>query len=106
MLKKNSRSNLKTIIEEGLSDLIDPGAGIDVMRMGLVRDLTVRGGNVSLTFRPSSTVCPMAFSLASAIKERIESIPEVGNVKIHVENFKRASELENLLVDEDTDEIP
>ena len=96
---------MQEIIEESLSDLIDPGAGLDVMQMGLVRNLAVKDGNVSLTFRPSSTVCPMAFSLASAIKERIESIPEVRNVEIRVANFNRASELERLLTDENTGDM-
>jgi len=87
-------------IEEHLAEVIDPGAGLDVFRMGLVRGLTVTDdGDVFLTFRPSSPVCPMAFTLAPAIKGAIQSVPGVTGVLIHVENFNRADELEALLAE-------
>ena len=89
-------------IEEYLAGIVDPGAGLDVLRMGLVRDLTMaETGEVSFTFKPSSPVCPMAFSLAPMIKEAIESVPGVRSVSVHVENFDRAAELESLLAEED-----
>lgn len=93
---------LREAIENKLSEVVDPGAGLDVTRMGLVRDLTVEDGSVSLVFRPSSPVCPMAFSLAPAIKETIESISGVKSVRMAIQNFNRAAELEELLGDEDT----
>ena len=96
---------LALAVERQLAGITDPGAGLDVLSMGLVRNLTVTGGNrVSLTFRPSSPLCPMAFSLAPAIKEAIEGIPEVGTVFIRVENFNRARELEDLLSDGEANE--
>jgi len=85
-------------IDERLATVVDPGAGLDVKRMGLVRDLVVSdAGEVSFTFKPASPLCPMAFSLAPAIKEAIESIPGISRVLVHVENFNRAEELERLL---------
>jgi len=93
----NNDSILKTTIETRLSEVVDPGAGIDVMRMGLLKDLKVEDGTVSLTFRPSSTVCPIAFSLAPSIKDAIKSVPGVSAVKMRIENFNRASELQQLL---------
>jgi len=93
----NTDSNLKTTIKTRLSEVVDPGAGLNVMRMGLLKDLKVQNGTVSLTFRPSSPVCPMAFSLAPSIKNTIESVPGVTAVKMRIENFNRASELQQLL---------
>jgi len=94
---KGSDEDLREVIETKLSEIIDPGAGLDVFRMGLIRELIVKDGNVCLVFRPSSPVCPMAFSLAPAIKEAIESIPGVKSVDMRVQNFNRASELQELL---------
>ncbi len=92
------RKGLRAAIEERLAGIIDPGAGLDVFRMGLVRDLEItERGNVSFTFKPSSPVCPMAFSLAPAIKEAIESVPGAGKVLVRIENFNRARDLEALL---------
>jgi metal-sulfur cluster biosynthetic enzyme len=98
MSQPSDPAGLRVAIERCLAELIDPGAGLDVMRMGLVRNLQVAGdGTVSLVFRPSSPVCPIAFSLAPAIREAVEAIPGVKTVRMRVENFKRAAELEALL---------
>ncbi len=103
MEERPSERGLRGAIEEHLAEVIDPGAGLDVFRMGLVRDLEVsEGGDVSLVFRPSSPVCPMAFSLVPAIKEAIESVPGVGSVSMRIKNFNRAAELEALLAEEGT----
>jgi metal-sulfur cluster biosynthetic enzyme len=68
------------------------------MRMDLIHDLSVSpDGSVSLVFRPSSPVCPMAYALGNSIKKKIESIENVNEINIRVENFERAEHLESLL---------
>lgn len=91
---------MEQLIEERLSEVIDPETGLDVGRMDLVHDLRVEGGRVTLVFRPTSPVCPMAFKLAADIRDAIRSVPGVSRVTIKVENFRRAAELESLLEDE------
>jgi metal-sulfur cluster biosynthetic enzyme len=101
MAGRPDERKLRSVIEGRLAGIIDPGAGLDVFRMGLVRDLAITGtGDVSFTFRPSSPVCPIAFTLAPAIKEAIESVPGVLSVSMRIENFNQAAELEALLAEE------
>jgi len=50
-----------------------------------------------LTFAPSSPVCPIAFKLASDIKQTVEDVEGVKEVEMRVENYNRARELEELL---------
>ena len=101
MTERTDEGALKHAIEKRLAGIVDPGAGLDVFRMGLVRGLTVADdGDVCLTFRPSSPVCPMAFTLAPAIKGAVESVPGVRSVSMRIENFNRAAELEALLAEE------
>jgi metal-sulfur cluster biosynthetic enzyme len=98
MPENSTDEELREAIHQRLAGIIDPGAGLDVFRMGLVRKVEIgEGGGVSFTFRPSSPVCPMAFSLAPAIKEAIESLPGVSGVRVRIENFNRAEELQALL---------
>jgi metal-sulfur cluster biosynthetic enzyme len=81
-----------------LSEIIDPETGLSVTRMDLIYDTEVRAdGSVSLVFRPSSPICPMAYSLANSIKQKLEAVKGVSSVKIRVENFERAAHLESLL---------
>jgi len=91
---------LKSAIEETLGSITDPGSGAKLMDLGLVRDLAVEDGAVSLTFRPSSTVCPAAFTLAPGIKAMVEKVEGVKSVRMNVENFRRAEELMALLQDD------
>jgi metal-sulfur cluster biosynthetic enzyme len=54
-------------------------------------------GSVSLVFRPSSPICPMAYSLANSIKRRLETVTGITSVNIRIENFEKAAHLESLL---------
>jgi metal-sulfur cluster biosynthetic enzyme len=91
-------ATLETQVNLALAEIIDPETGLSIMRMDLVHGLEVGpGGSVTLIFRPSSPVCPMAYSLANSIKNRLEKIGAVGSITIRVENFDRAAHLESLL---------
>lgn len=85
-------------IEEGLSQVIDPETGMDVMRMRLVRDLKVNEeGQVELTFRPSSVLCPLGFQLGVNIKEAVLEVPGVKTVQVHVDGYIHAEQLKKIL---------
>jgi metal-sulfur cluster biosynthetic enzyme len=85
-------------IKENLTKIIDTETGMDVMRMKLVRDLKVgQGGDVELTFRPSSVLCPLGFQLGINIKEAVLGVPGVKNVQVHVDGFIHAEQLKKIL---------
>jgi metal-sulfur cluster biosynthetic enzyme len=85
-------------VQEALAKVIDPETGLSIMRMNLIHDLEVKpDGAVSLIFRPSSPLCPMAYALAGAIKKGINGIEGVNSVIIKVENFNRADHLESVV---------
>ena len=89
-------------IEESLTRVIDPEMGMNVMRMKLVRDLKVdRDGDVELTFRPSSVLCPLGFQLGINIKEAILRVPGVKSVQVHVDGFIHGEQLKKILEEMD-----
>jgi metal-sulfur cluster biosynthetic enzyme len=89
-------------VKESLSRVIDPETGMDVMRMRLVRGLAVgEDGSVELTFRPSSTLCPLGFQLGISIKEAVQALPEVKSVLVHVDGYIRADQLNKILKEMD-----
>ena len=89
-------------IEESLYQVKDPETGMDVMRMRLVRDLRVgQNGNVELTFRPSSVLCPLGFQLGVNIKEAVLDVPGVKSVRVNVDGFIHADQLRTLLAEMD-----
>jgi metal-sulfur cluster biosynthetic enzyme len=82
---------------EGLREVIDPETGIDVLRLGLVRNIHVEHGDVSLTLRPASSICPVAYRLAILVRETVSSVPGVKALNMRVTNHAHAAELESLL---------
>ena len=89
-------------IEESLTQVIDPEMGMNVMRMKLVRFLKVdRDGDVELTFRPSSVLCPLGFQLGINIKEAVLGVPGVKSVQVHVDGFIHGEQLKKILEEMD-----
>jgi metal-sulfur cluster biosynthetic enzyme len=89
---------LKKKVEDTLREVIDPGTKLDIMRMRLVRGLSVdQHGKVSFTFHPSSPVCPMAFELAHNIQKAVEETEGVEEVEIKVAGYNRADQLMEVL---------
>ena len=89
-------------IKESLTQVIDTETGMDVMRMRLVRDLKVdEHGDVELTFRPSSVLCPLGFQLAINIKEAVLVVPGVKSVQVHVDGFIHGEQLKKILEEMD-----
>jgi metal-sulfur cluster biosynthetic enzyme len=90
--------SLETEVMQALTEVIDPETGLSIMRMDLIHGTEVTtDGSVSLVFRPSSPICPMAYSLGNSIKKRLETLKGITSVNIRVENFERAAHLESLL---------
>jgi ATP-binding protein involved in chromosome partitioning len=104
-MSSNERVALVDLLEkvkESLTQVIDTETGMDVMRMRLIRDLRVdEHGDVELTFRPSSVLCPLGFQLGINIKEAVLNVPGVKSVQVHVDGFIHAEQLKKILEEMD-----
>jgi metal-sulfur cluster biosynthetic enzyme len=89
---------IETPVRHALESIMDPETGLSIMRMDIIHDIQVTPeGDIGLVFRPSSPVCPMAYSLAVSIKKSLMALKGVNSVTIRVENFEKAAHLEGLL---------
>ena len=83
---------------EKLKEVMDPGANLNVVDMGLIRELSISDENtVSVIFRPSSPACPLAFVLAANIKKALEEVKKVNCVHLRVMDFAREDELNKMM---------
>jgi len=109
-MQEQEDSDLHPKIMKALANVIDPETGLDVLRMGVVRSMKIQRGNrqrrVTLTFRPSSPVCPLAFKLAWEMKKAVETVDGIESVEIQVEGYHRASELEAILREKEDERTP
>jgi metal-sulfur cluster biosynthetic enzyme len=92
--------HIESELWEKLKEVMDPGANLNVVDMGLIRELSVSNdGVVKVVFRPSSPVCPLAFVLAANIKKALEEADKVSSVHLEVVDFARAEELNKMMKD-------
>lgn len=69
---------------EALRQIVDPHTGVSVYEMGLVTDLKIEKDSVSLTFIPTSPVCPMGLELARDIKAEVSKIEGIKKCVVNV----------------------
>ena len=86
-------------VVEKLRSVMDPETYLDVLTMGLIKDLVVENGNISLTFKPTVPTCPMGIQIAHDIKTAVKSVPGVRKVDITVIEFVDADSLNIKLQD-------
>ncbi|WP_456475322.1 metal-sulfur cluster assembly factor [Candidatus Pyrohabitans sp.] len=80
---------------EKLKSVIDPHTGQSVYDMGLIEDLRVNDGEVSLKFKPSSPFCPLGVQLATSIKTALKEVAD--KVDITVVGYINEEELNRQL---------
>ena len=94
-----THTELFQAILEKLVTVIDPETGVDVLRIKLVKDLTVDpDGKVTYIFRPSSPLCPIAVPLALAIIQVIKEVPGVTAQSVTVTDYVQADQLNDILL--------
>ncbi len=83
-----------------LKEVTDPGANLNVVDMGLIKELSISDdGSVNIVLRPSSPVCPLAFVLAVNIKKALEEMEKVSCVHLKIVDFDRADELNKMMAE-------
>ncbi len=65
---------------EALENVIDPELGLDFVELGLVYDIAVEGGEVSITFTLTSPGCPIGPQVSEQMVEFVGDLPGVDEV--------------------------
>ena len=69
---------------KALEKAIDPETGVDVVKMGMIKKIEVKGKNVKIKFSPTTPFCPMIGYLTEQIKQAAETVKEIENVEVEV----------------------
>jgi metal-sulfur cluster biosynthetic enzyme len=75
-------SELERRVRDALEKVVDPETGLSVVEMGCIKSVSEKDGEVVVEFVPTSPFCPIAFFLASSIKEAVERVEGVKRVKV------------------------
>ncbi|MDF1512459.1 MAG: metal-sulfur cluster assembly factor [Anaerolineae bacterium] len=61
-------------IRDGLRDVIDFEIGLDVVALGMIRDIDIAEDNVKITMILTSPMCPMASFMMNQVRERASEL--------------------------------
>lgn len=75
---------LKTKIMKKLSDVMDPELYISIVDLGLIYDLSLRAGIVTVKMTLTTMGCPLFDMLEADIKKKIMSIKTIKDVRINL----------------------
>jgi serine O-acetyltransferase len=72
-------------IREALRDVLDPEVGIDIVDLGLIKDIIIRGDDtVEVDLVLTSQACPLASHLSEQVKRRVEGLRGIRQVEVKV----------------------
>ena len=71
-------------IREVLRDVIDPEVGIDIVDLGLIKDINVNGTNVEINLVLTSKACQLVDHLSDQIRRKVLGVCGIEKVEVHV----------------------
>ncbi len=85
----------KNIISESLRNVLDPEIGINIVDLNMVRDISIKNGNVRVTIALTVPHCPMAKTLQADVEKALKKIGEVNSVEVETTSMSK-EQLEEL----------
>lgn len=78
-----SSGDLSSTVREALRDVKDPELGINIVKLGMVRNIEQDGDTLRISIVPTTPSCPMRDYLEQEIKEKIRMyVPPVPEVQV------------------------
>ncbi len=80
----DNEENIKEKILEALKNVIDPEVGLNVVEMGLIKDISFSKGKatIKMTLTVPSFLCPLARYLVMQVRKATLSLPEVKEAEV------------------------
>ncbi|MDD1701783.1 MAG: serine O-acetyltransferase [Methanoregula sp.] len=74
----------KEQIRDALKEVIDPEVGIDIVDMGLIKDIIVNGTHVEIDMVLTSPACPMIAHLSEQVRRQVLGVCGIEEVEVKV----------------------
>jgi metal-sulfur cluster biosynthetic enzyme len=68
-------------VTDALREVIDPELGLDFVELGLIYEVEVQDGNVSVTYTLTSPGCPIGPQVSEQIEEFVSELDGVQDVQ-------------------------
>ncbi|MBI4898168.1 MAG: metal-sulfur cluster assembly factor [Actinobacteria bacterium] len=67
-----------------LREVIDPELGVDIVELGLLRDVKIENGVVDVTYTVTTPTCPLSEYIEDEIRSAISWLPDVRRINIEL----------------------
>ena len=67
-----------------LRKVIDPEVGMDIVKMGMVKEVIVDGANVDINLVLTTNICPMADYLKDQVRRKVMSVGGIEKVSVNI----------------------
>lgn len=74
----------KEIIIEKLRMVKDPELGLDIVSLGLVREITIDDDGVEVLMTLTSPFCPFADELIESVEKEVGKLSDAGDVRVEI----------------------
>lgn len=68
-------------VMDALREVIDPELGLDFVELGLIYDVTIEDGTVSITYSLTTPGCPIGPQVSEQIEEFVSELDDVQEVR-------------------------
>ncbi|MFH8086835.1 MAG: iron-sulfur cluster assembly protein [Candidatus Aenigmatarchaeota archaeon] len=75
---------MKRKVLTALRKAIDPETGLDLISMGMIKGVEVKGKNVKIKLKPTTPFCPMIDYLKEEIKQKVKKVEGIEKVEVEV----------------------
>jgi ATP-binding protein involved in chromosome partitioning len=79
-----------TDIESALQRVIDPELGADIVDLGMVKDVQIDGGHVTVKVALTIAACPLRDQIESEVMRKLTAVPGVTGVSIEIGAMSQA----------------
>lgn len=73
---EQDQPELTAVLKQGLSEVIDPEIGLNIIQLGLIRDVQISEDQVNITMILTTPFCPYGPAMIETTRHKAESVLE------------------------------